>query len=72
MLQQHGLSPGLALVGQHGPVAGVLGQVDSWAVEHGVNIFQESDFFGERRKIGMFQSLSGRQPLLGLKEQEGC
>ena len=37
VLQQHGLAAGLALGGEHGPVAGVLGQVDAGAREHRVH-----------------------------------
>ena len=36
MLQEHGLSPGLALGLQDGPVAGVLGQAHARAGEHRV------------------------------------
>ena len=37
VLQQHGLAPGLALGGEHGPVARVLGQVDPGTLEHRVH-----------------------------------
>ena len=51
MLQQHGLSPGLALGLQHWPVAGVLGQSHPWTREHRVRwnkILLEWSSAGER------------------------